>query len=447
MRKVALLLFAMGLAGPLWADPITIEAPLPPVPAWHGASERLVARPGDPWITPAKSSGFETTPSYAETRAWIDRLVARVAAASASRASAGPPQGRELYAVCVAKPRRRPPKPVLLAQAGIHAGEIDGKDAGLMLLRDIALRGKDEPARRRQPGVRADLQRRRARAFVAASTAPTSAGPRSQGWRTTAQNLNLNRDYLKADTPEMQRDGRAHPHARSGALPRPARHRRHRLPVRHHLRLPGLATAATPSRRAIGRWLDRRFRPAMRRRADPCRPYSGPSDLRRRRPRPRTRASPDAAALPRFSDRLWRPAPHARPSCVENHSLKPYRQRVLGTYVLIEESLRLLASDGARPCARRSHTDRTNRPRSRSSCSWRKQRATGRRDRLPRASPTRLTTRRHRDGGEIRWLGRPMMQRMRVFGQEPVIRAATATGLVGAGERARGDRASADPRR
>ena len=24
------------------------------------------------------------------------------------------------------------------------------------------------------------------------------------GWRTTAQNLNLNRDYVKADAPEMQ---------------------------------------------------------------------------------------------------------------------------------------------------------------------------------------------------------------------------------------------------
>jgi predicted deacylase len=33
-------------------------------------------------------------------------------------------------------------KPTLLVQAGNHAGEIDGKDAGLMLLRDIAFGGK-----------------------------------------------------------------------------------------------------------------------------------------------------------------------------------------------------------------------------------------------------------------------------------------------------------------
>ncbi|MCK7523765.1 MAG: hypothetical protein MZV64_42155 [Ignavibacteriales bacterium] len=29
-------------------------------------------------------------------------------------------------------------------------------------------------------------------------------GPEEMGWRTTAQNLNLNRDWMKADTPEMQ---------------------------------------------------------------------------------------------------------------------------------------------------------------------------------------------------------------------------------------------------
>ena len=32
----------------------------------------------------------------------------------------------------------------MLAQAGIHPGEIDGKDAGMMLLRDIAFYGKDD---------------------------------------------------------------------------------------------------------------------------------------------------------------------------------------------------------------------------------------------------------------------------------------------------------------
>ena len=33
---------------------------------------------------------------------------------------------------------------------------------------------------------------------------PNQVGPEEMGWRTTAQNLNLNRDYVKADAPEMQ---------------------------------------------------------------------------------------------------------------------------------------------------------------------------------------------------------------------------------------------------
>ena len=33
---------------------------------------------------------------------------------------------------------------------------------------------------------------------------PNQRGPVNMGWRNTAQNLNLNRDYMKADAPEMQ---------------------------------------------------------------------------------------------------------------------------------------------------------------------------------------------------------------------------------------------------
>src|SRR5262249_30134732 len=33
---------------------------------------------------------------------------------------------------------------------------------------------------------------------------PNQRGPLHQGWRATAQNLNLNRDYVKGDAPEMR---------------------------------------------------------------------------------------------------------------------------------------------------------------------------------------------------------------------------------------------------
>ena len=94
--------------------------------------------------------------------------------------------------------------PVLLVQGGIHAGEIDGKDAGFLLVRE-ALEGK----------LRRDLLARQVLLFVpvfnvdgherfGAWNRPNQRGPEQMGWRTTAQNYNLNRDYVKADAPEMQ---------------------------------------------------------------------------------------------------------------------------------------------------------------------------------------------------------------------------------------------------
>ena len=96
--------------------------------------------------------------------------------------------------------------PVLMVQAGIHPGESDGKDAGFIALRELL--GGDAAAR-------SDILERIAILFVPAFNTdghervgrwnrPNQNGPQDTGWRTTAQNINLNRDYMKADTPEMQ---------------------------------------------------------------------------------------------------------------------------------------------------------------------------------------------------------------------------------------------------
>src|SRR3546814_18387565 len=94
--------------------------------------------------------------------------------------------------------------PVLLVQGGIHAGESNGKDAGFLALRQ-ALEGEAAPgALDRQvllfvPVFNVDGHERFAR-----WNRPNQRGPEAMGWRTTAQNYNLNRDSLKADAPEMQ---------------------------------------------------------------------------------------------------------------------------------------------------------------------------------------------------------------------------------------------------
>ena len=94
--------------------------------------------------------------------------------------------------------------PTLLIQGGIHAGEIDGKDAGFLALRD-ALKAPDEKNWLKHqilifvPVFNIDGHER-----FAAWNRPNQNGPEEMGWRTTAQNFNLNRDYAKADTTEMQ---------------------------------------------------------------------------------------------------------------------------------------------------------------------------------------------------------------------------------------------------
>jgi len=94
--------------------------------------------------------------------------------------------------------------PLLMLQGGIHPGESDGKDAGFIALRELL-----------DGSAGAGLLERIAILFVPAFNTdghertgrwnrPNQNGPEETGWRTTAQNLNLNRDYIKADAPEMQ---------------------------------------------------------------------------------------------------------------------------------------------------------------------------------------------------------------------------------------------------
>jgi hypothetical protein len=112
-------------------------------------------------------------------------------------------EGRRMLALVVsqADPRK---VPLLMIQGGIHPGESDGKDAGFIALREI-LHGSAAPGVLQRiailfvPAFNVDGHERFGR-----WNRPNQNGPQETGWRTTAQNLNLNRDYMKADAPEMQ---------------------------------------------------------------------------------------------------------------------------------------------------------------------------------------------------------------------------------------------------
>jgi len=162
------------------------------------------------WLTKAEQTDFRQTPRCEETVAYCKRL-----------AEASPwirygtfgvsPLGRELPLVIASKDQaftpeaaRKNGKLVVLVQNCIHAGECEGKDASLMLLRDFAV------TKTRQelldnivllviPIFNVDGHER-----FGPYSRINQNGPDEMGWRVTARNLDLNRDYMKADSVEMR---------------------------------------------------------------------------------------------------------------------------------------------------------------------------------------------------------------------------------------------------
>ena len=121
------------------------------------------------------------------------------------------PEGRPMYVMVLAEDGGLTPddarakgRYVVLAQGGIHAGELDGKDAGLALARDL-LEGKTAPGLlARVTLVFVPVYNVDGHENVAPANRPNQLGPETPGFRVTAQRLNLNRDYAKADAPETR---------------------------------------------------------------------------------------------------------------------------------------------------------------------------------------------------------------------------------------------------
>lgn len=121
------------------------------------------------------------------------------------------PQGRELKVIIVSKDKAFTPeqakktgKAILLIQNGIHPGEVEGKDACMLLLREILITKEKEHFLNNTilliiPILNVDGHER-----ISPFNRPNQSGPKKMGWRTNALNLNLNRDYLKADSTEIK---------------------------------------------------------------------------------------------------------------------------------------------------------------------------------------------------------------------------------------------------
>ena len=161
--------------------------------------------------TVAEYSGFQQTGRYEEVEALCQRFEEHHPKQVRCFEFGRTPENRPMLALAVSNTGALTPEaarlrklPVLLVQGGIHAGEIDGKDAGFLALREV-LEGKaaagalDKQVLLFVPVLNVDGHER-----FAAWNRPNQRGPQEMGWRSTAQNFNLNRDYMKADSPEMQ---------------------------------------------------------------------------------------------------------------------------------------------------------------------------------------------------------------------------------------------------
>ena len=153
-------------------------------------------------------SHFVQTGDYAETVAFC-RALAKGSPAARVITYGTTPEGRPMVALLVSKagaltPQAlaRSPHPLIFVNNGIHAGEIEGKDASLILMRGMLLEGKHPDLFAGAdwlvvPVYNVDGHERRS-----PFNRINQNGPVLMGWRSTAQNYNLNRDFMKADAPE-----------------------------------------------------------------------------------------------------------------------------------------------------------------------------------------------------------------------------------------------------
>ncbi|MGI9141081.1 MAG: M14 family metallopeptidase [Gemmatimonadaceae bacterium] len=161
--------------------------------------------------TRAERSGFTETSRYSDVVAFLDSLTklgAPVKVGSIGKTT----QGREISYVIASRPLVRTPgearrlgRPVVYVQGNIHAGEVEGKEVLQALLRDLAFEQRrnvlDSIVLIAVPIYNADgneavgpQERNR----------PSQNGPELVGGRASAMELNLNRDYVKAEAPETR---------------------------------------------------------------------------------------------------------------------------------------------------------------------------------------------------------------------------------------------------
>ncbi|MFP4543343.1 MAG: M14 family metallopeptidase [Bacteroidota bacterium] len=296
------------------------------------------------WDTHYEKSGFVATPTYEQTLEYSKKLAAaseKLQYMSFGQSSLGydlplliySPKGKFT-------PAENKDNTIILMQGCIHAGESDGKDAGLMLLRDMLIRDKyndiaDNLTILFIPILNVDGHLR-----FGPYNRINQNGPVEMGWRTNAQNLNLNRDFLKADSPairawlklfnEWNPDFFLDLHTTNGAD--------YQYTVTYSMETKGNMPEA------LKKWQEDvyigRLEKDMLEKGYELFPYVAFRNWHDPRSGLRTWVAP-----PRLSHGYT--ALRNRPGIlVETHMLKPYKDRVQGTYELLISTMEILHEEG-----------------------------------------------------------------------------------------------------
>lgn len=323
------------------------ERVLPPDIPWNGASQQFAVAKDDPWATPFEASGFTHTPPYEETLAYLRKLAAarpELIQLTALPEKTG--EGRPFMMAVVstsadksAAGLKTSGKPTLYIEAGIHPGEANGKDAGLMLLRDLTARGTQRALLDKVnvlfvPTVNIDGDMRYGKYGRI-----NQNGPVETGWRVNSRNLNLNRDFTKLDSPEIRNVARAldeyqpdffiDTHSTDGVD--------YQYDVTYCNNGEGWSHASS-------RWMDQVMTPYVYRELrayghepNVCISMNDNEDIRQG-------YYPYYSDLARFSNQ-YADARGIPGILVELHALKPYKQQVLGNYVLYKAIMESMAAN------------------------------------------------------------------------------------------------------
>jgi hypothetical protein len=161
-------------------------------------------------LTVAESSDFTATSRYSDVMNFIRSLQEKSPHLRVETLCVSA-EGREVPLLVIGQPVPSSPlalsherRAVLYIQANIHAGEVEGKEASLMLARDILLQEKppylDKLVILIAPIFNADGNEK-----IDPNNRRRQAGPeKGVGVRYNGQNLDLNRDGMKLESPEVQ---------------------------------------------------------------------------------------------------------------------------------------------------------------------------------------------------------------------------------------------------